>query len=365
MQLWDSIDCRLAKYMGIGSDSNYPSQPATFMWAAASLLSGPIGIIVFALLIVFLIFLILIVVRVVHVYIVAFVALVLLVYISPLALAFMLFEYTKGTVDSWVKQIFAYSLQPIILFTFLAFMFAMFDNVIYGDNQVFNQTIFNGDVPSISPNDGTLVRTQDTSGKWRCQDETVIGCMVENIGIKANDFNVHDIINKKDVMVFSYYSLYNKNGMGRCLFQEESLRCLGSTGKTSEGPAVSNTQYANMMIELLKLTFICFIIYYLMEQVEEIMMTLTNVGIGATQLSSAPKADPGKIAGKTVVPALKMAGGAGIKAGKAAFNRTVGAAGRFTQRNDNSKALAREQGSSGSKGDSSNAKPQDPAGGAT
>jgi len=341
MQVWDSIDCRLARYMGFGSDSTYPSQPATLMWAAASLLSGPVGIIVFALMIVFLIFVMLIVVRVVHIYIVAFVALVLLVYISPLALAFMLFEFTKDTVDAWIKQVFAYSMQPVILFTFLAFMFAMFDNIIYGDNQSFNQTIFNGDVPTISLNDNMLVRTQDTSGNWRCQDETVIGCMVENIGVKTNNLTAHDAIRDTDGIVFSYYSLYNKSGMGRCVFPETSARCGISTGITSVGSTVSQTQYANMLVEMLKLTFMCFIIYYLMEQIEDLTSTITNIGMGATQLSSAPNADPGKIAAKTVVPALKKAGGAGMKAGGAAFNRTAGAAGRYMQRDKLSNSIAK------------------------
>lgn len=324
MKLWDSIDCRLAKYLGIGANPESPSTPQVLLLAVGSLLGGPIGLIVSCLVIVFLVFVILIILRMVHIYLMAFMALILLTYISPLIIPMILFEQAKSSFNSWLTQFIGYAVQPIILFAFLAFMFGMFDSIIYGGNYDFNPPNKADLIERPSLNDNTIARVQDRQGRWVCPDADTFGCMYEKIAVTLNKVQI------EGATVFAYYTLKMKTTK-----TQQAYTAAGEPITTETSGNLSQSQYVRLMIEMMKLVFVCFIMHALLGQVEDMSAKLTNVGGmsgGAAGMSGVPTANPLKIAGATVIPALKGAGRAAGNAGKLALKHTAGKAAKGARR---------------------------------
>lgn len=362
MQLWDTIDCKIAKYLGIGANTSSPKTPQLLLIGIASLIPfgpiGPGGMIVTFLTIIFLVFVILVVVRVVHIYIISFISLVLLVYISPLVIPMMLFNYTKYIFDSWVKQVVAYSVQPILLFAFLAFMFAIFDSIIFGDNYDFKTydptkpitrmnpsavDMYDYNIPDL--NDNTIKKIQNNDGYWVCPDEDTIGCMYQRFVVSVFDVSIFG------AKIISLYNLGNRNitvstpvlyadsisipsatdvsdALSGC--PSSDTQNLGSwnaeSGSSSndENPgALTASQWGALIVALLKLVFMSFILHALLGQVEEMSVTITNAAAGgAASMSAVPRPNTGTMVGG----GLSKIGSGAAAAGSFAAKHTVGRA---------------------------------------
>ena len=68
----------------------------------------------------------------VQIYVMAAIARALLYAVAPIFIVFLLFNQTKSLFDGWIKQLINFSLQPILLVSFLAFFNGLFFN--YLDN---------------------------------------------------------------------------------------------------------------------------------------------------------------------------------------------------------------------------------------
>lgn len=192
MKLWDTLDCKIAKYLGMtvydsdeaimdlyqlasfrvdsatgasaeavgGGNVGVPNvdtrparstQPDLVWFVAGSLfIPGP-GALLFIMAISVLVFICLLTFRIMHIYIIAFMALAMLVYISPITITAALFKFTKSVFDKWLNQVISFTLQPVILFAYLAFMFAVIDSVYFAGNNKFdsyNEIVMeNGECP--------------------------------------------------------------------------------------------------------------------------------------------------------------------------------------------------------------------------
>ena len=60
-------------------------------------------------------------------------AIALLLFISPIFIPMVLFGYTKGFFQSWVKELMSVSMYPVVLFGFISVMLSTFDVFYYGD----------------------------------------------------------------------------------------------------------------------------------------------------------------------------------------------------------------------------------------
>jgi len=138
LALWDSIDCRIAYYLGLNFLGVGTAQA---VWQI--IMGGILGFqIVFTLvLIIFLVFFISIIVHFTHVFALSMIAIAILVYMAPLFVPFALFNQTKGFFDSWLKQLISYSLQPMILAAFIALMLTVFDSQIFGSCSFMSEKI--------------------------------------------------------------------------------------------------------------------------------------------------------------------------------------------------------------------------------
>lgn len=65
------------------------------------------------------------------IYLTSFILISLLIMLGPFFICCILFKFTKQLFDSWLRQLVKYSLQPIILFTGLAFITSMMEHEIH------------------------------------------------------------------------------------------------------------------------------------------------------------------------------------------------------------------------------------------
>ncbi|AZL15806.1 TrbL/VirB6 family protein [Rickettsiales endosymbiont of Stachyamoeba lipophora] len=147
--MWDSIDCRIAFYLGLNRPDTLgigAAFIASFLllgiFPIVGVLGGALGLAALALpftfmfafmvgLLVFALLVISVVVHVVHTYLVAMIIVTIAVFTAPLFVPMVLFQWSKRMFDAWLRAIFGYAFQPMILFLFLGFMFNIFDKIIY------------------------------------------------------------------------------------------------------------------------------------------------------------------------------------------------------------------------------------------
>lgn len=172
MQLWDMVDCKIKKYLGVGSNSENRSIPQVLLIAITAVISTAYGVPIFLFSVIFVVMIVQLTIRVVEIYIMAFLSLVLMVYISPLVIPSVLFQQTRHVFDAWLKQVFALILQPVVLFAFLSFMFVITDSVMFGANQDFNA-------------DNTINRS--VNGNCTGAKAQAIGCIYEDVVVERKD----------------------------------------------------------------------------------------------------------------------------------------------------------------------------------
>ncbi len=260
MQLWDTIDCKISRYLGIGDDTSSSANPNDAQMLRVTILapvSAAYGFPIFVLGMIVIVISIMIIVRVVHMYILAMIALVLLFYITPLVLPSFLFKFTtESTFNGWVGQILLYWLQPVFLFVYLSFMLICIDTVMFAGNHKFDQDNLLTDAG------GKTISSTNTD----CQDKNAVGCILQQISMGHTNY-------PSDTL--KIITIYHMN------FPDEGKQlCIG----------------------LLKLMIIIYIAYAAMEQLERVSTQLLAPfaidarGVGG--LSSAPVAAPSAVVNK-------------------------------------------------------------------
>jgi type IV secretion system protein VirB6 len=140
LALWDSLDCRLAFYMGLAAPTlvgktmaeiplvgAFTSRIISYLWAAFF----SFNFIFLIFLFIFSILLLSIVVFLSHVYIIAMIAISIMIFMGPIFIPLSLFEQTKHYFDGWLKLLMGYTLQPAVIVAFVVLMMGVFDQVIY------------------------------------------------------------------------------------------------------------------------------------------------------------------------------------------------------------------------------------------
>ncbi|WP_341807814.1 type IV secretion system protein [Wolbachia endosymbiont (group E) of Neria commutata] len=146
---WDRLDCRILFYLGaplqgVGGKIG----TAGVIGLTALLGAGPIllvagsvigilfagGQILVALVAIFMaILLMMVVLWMCYIFILSLIALSVIVILSPLFIPMVLFQHTKEYFNGWIKELITYSIYPVMLFSFLSFMFIACDKVYYKD----------------------------------------------------------------------------------------------------------------------------------------------------------------------------------------------------------------------------------------
>lgn len=147
MALWDALDCRILYYMGIyntavidlitraGSDIAALGILAVLcppIFAVLLPLLLGLQLLPFIMMIIFAILLLSVAVYVVHTYLIAIVTITLIVFLAPLFIPMALFKVTKTYYDNWLRVLLSFTLQPMVLFSFLGLMMSVMDKIYYG-----------------------------------------------------------------------------------------------------------------------------------------------------------------------------------------------------------------------------------------
>ncbi|QKX03137.1 conjugal transfer protein TraH [Wolbachia endosymbiont of Litomosoides sigmodontis] len=144
---WDRLDCRILFYLGAPLDgiagkigTGGVGILAVLLGAAPALLiaSSIIGIIcaggqiLVALVAIFMaVMMMMVILWLCYVFILSLIALSIIITLSPLFIPMVLFQYTKGYFDGWLRELITYSLYPVMLFAFLSFMFIACDKIYF------------------------------------------------------------------------------------------------------------------------------------------------------------------------------------------------------------------------------------------
>ena len=288
MRLWDMIDCKISKVLGIGDNVKAPRSPHLLLLTIASIFTNiGIGFVNFILAVIVTVFTIMLIIRIVHVYIMASMGLVLLAFIGPLIIPSVLFNFTKNIFDGWLSQIIAYVVQPVILFAFLGFLFAAMDMAMYEGNHTF-VPMEGGEYDNrlcMKWKGGTLLAlcseldfnnafNQGADIKdFECEDPHAMGCVVQKVAIKKE----------------------RSNHLG--------------LGLNNYFSTISFKDAKHLFIGLIQMVLVCYLAFAVLGLVEEMSVTLTNAaGGGAVSLSRAPKLTPHKIGQHAIKPFSAVAG---------------------------------------------------------
>jgi type IV secretion system protein VirB6 len=134
LAIWDSIDCRIAYYLGLTSPiPDVPSSRASMyiLWCYASIMSGQIFLAIFSIF--FAVAVISIVIYLSYMFILSMFGMTIMAFFAPIFVPLVLFQQTKTYFDSWLKLFLGFTLRPMVLTVYIALMFTVFDQTIYGD----------------------------------------------------------------------------------------------------------------------------------------------------------------------------------------------------------------------------------------
>lgn len=278
-KLWDVIDCKLSKYIGIGDNRFDPFSPH-LLKVASALFFVPFILI---LTIVFIIFVVLITLRIVAVYINSVISISILVFVSPIIIPLVLFDFTKYIFETWARLLIGFIVQPVIMFTFLTILFAAYDLAMFGGNHYF--VPFNSVQDSVNDFSNKMcmsiegtnllsyeaVCTQEDFENTHfsdltCDDESAVGCIVALGVIKLQELNVFPILGVSYIWSFPVFFAHSAGALG------------------------------DLFIGMLKLNLISFIGYIMLNNTEDMAVTITNA-FSMSPGRIAPKASPNKLFG--------------------------------------------------------------------
>lgn len=183
LRVWDMLDCKFAFYFstafsntataiaGSANDAAFNPYDRPLFYQITGILNVPFRFIIsFVALILFALFLIFTIMQICELVICAFLAFSILVIVSPIFVPFLLFKSQKQIFDAWINQVVAYSLYPVLIFAFMAFLFLSMDKLTFGEtNFVPREGYVNGNkVQSYA-----IDSSQDFSSKTACNGFTI------------------------------------------------------------------------------------------------------------------------------------------------------------------------------------------------
>lgn len=148
ISLWDSLDCRVAHYLGLDMIQTMlvENQARNHDWAhfdffnfsippyyyllPPAIMSGSTTLI--SLVLMYPLLVISVGAYLVNATVVCMISIVILGVLAPIFVPMLLFEYTKGYFRGWMKLLLSFMLQPMVTVAFMVIMFSVYDFGFYG-----------------------------------------------------------------------------------------------------------------------------------------------------------------------------------------------------------------------------------------
>jgi hypothetical protein len=170
--LWDMIDCKLSKYLGIG-DGPWSTSPKVLFVLLLAIVSTPFTIFLALLGALYLVLFSATIARMVFSYVQSMVMLFFLTFLAPLFIPAVLFNFTKQYFNKWLDQVVANLLMPIFIFAFIGIAFSVMDTIYFGNNHRF--------VEGATADSYSIAVTTQTP--YACTDREAPACILEGIKI--------------------------------------------------------------------------------------------------------------------------------------------------------------------------------------
>lgn len=126
LRAWYKVDCVIKKMLLYGVFGAGIAVVVGF--AVLALFSGPVGLAMFLVVMIFIGMLFTAMARSVYSYLVSQVFIALLFSVSPVMVPLYLFPSTRGYFNNWLAHLLSYGMQPVILFAFLALMLGLLNH---------------------------------------------------------------------------------------------------------------------------------------------------------------------------------------------------------------------------------------------
>ncbi len=128
---WDYLDCRMGYYLGINSVARTGANILGSIATLLGLMFNPLFLLIALITLLFACFFIGIIMHVVHSFMISLIVITIITFLAPIFVPMALFNQTKQMYEGWLKTLIGNTVQPIILMSFLAFMFAIMDDIIF------------------------------------------------------------------------------------------------------------------------------------------------------------------------------------------------------------------------------------------
>lgn len=129
LSIWDTLDCKIARYMGYGPEA---SEANIAMLILAGFFTGGVGLYFSLSIMIFGFYLIAMTIRALHIFITSAFSIILLVFISPIIIPTVLFEKTKNIFTAWLTQLIGFCFYPILLFAYIGITVTAMDKIFIG-----------------------------------------------------------------------------------------------------------------------------------------------------------------------------------------------------------------------------------------
>lgn len=352
MALWDSLDCRVAHYLGLdvlatmlveNASRNHDfknfdffsfSVPPYVYLLIPAILSGNLTLVSLAL--AYPLMVISVAAFMINATVMCMVSIVILGVLAPLFVPMLLFEYTRGYFESWVKLLISFLLQPMVITTFMIMMFSVYDFGFYGHCKYKS-----GEISSTLTDGGDGKRTVKVfyvNNNWQDYDseeeikscKNSLGFMLNNPFTLISDFttpSLNDAVTQKPGTVTT----------DQYMSQFDFLSSIfDSSGMFFSMPQLIFEKVKDIILALITACFTLYLLYNFSAQLAEFAadmtegVALSNVAINPQAIFKAGMAALGA-AGKAMDASKAAAGGAkdlgtGTRAGaggdKASANTT-------------------------------------------
>jgi type IV secretion system protein VirB6 len=211
--------------------------------------------------------------RYAHTFIMTLIVITILIFLSPIFVPFVLFEFTKGIFDKWLKTILGYMIYPGLMFAFLALMMATIDSIYYGNLDTTSQAATGDQITDIAA---------------ACTDITSVYCVTMTaVGVTTST---------------DACDLYDS--FSTTLVTQSTVDYIGDMNKISD-------DYADKILTpLLEIMLFAFLFYLFMDAISGFMSVLLGVqDIGAAAKGSFNVFNAIGSAGGAVASLAKKAGG--------------------------------------------------------
>jgi hypothetical protein len=133
--IWRRVDCIIQRLFTGNTEANGAGYRVGVLWvlAVAVFWTTFLGFFVFIVMFYTFLMIFLLVIRCVYVFLAAYAFLSLLIAISPLIIPLVLFQNTMNYFNKWWRQALSMILQPMLLFAYMSFVFALIDAMFFRD----------------------------------------------------------------------------------------------------------------------------------------------------------------------------------------------------------------------------------------